>query len=194
MDAANPQTERQLGCNNTPEGGKNKMKRIICILLAVSFLLGFSACGKTLPEETTSSKETGYVMRTQYSYPKDYNLNVIYSMENAVKDSNEYYEAISEAFPNRPVLAVICNSYFGEVYSTLLNDALNVWLEENGYNFAVMIYSFGINNLLQEGTFANKVKEFVEAGGKCDVIVTGANISSLKRIIKSQYSETEELL
>ena len=154
------------------------MKRIMYILLAVSLLLGLSACGNTLPEETTSSEETGYVARTKFSYPDEYSPSVAYSMENAVRDSNEYYNAICEAFPNRPVLAVINNSYFGGLYSVELNDALNVWLEENGYNFAVMIYSFGIKNMREDGTFENKVKAFVDAGGKCDVIVTGANVSS----------------
>lgn len=154
------------------------MKRIMYILLAVSLLLGLSACGNTLPEETTSSEETGYVARTKFSYPDEYSPSLAYSMENAVRDSNEYYNAICEAFPNRPVLAVINNSYFGGLYSVELNDALNVWLEENGYNFAVMIYSFGIKNMREDGTFENKVKAFVDAGGKCDVIVTGANVSS----------------
>ena len=153
------------------------MKKIVYILLLFSLMLGVTACGSESPEETTALEETENTIRTKFSYPTDY-LIESFDAEAAVACSTEYYNAICEAFPNRPVLAVINNSYFGTLYSVALNDALNVWLEENGYNFAVMIFSFGIQDLRVNGTFEQKVEKYVDAGGKCDVIVTGANVST----------------
>ena len=45
---------------------------------------------------------------------------------------------------------------------------------ENGYDFAVMIYSFGTKNTREDGTLENKVNAFVDAGGKRNVNCSSA--------------------
>ncbi|MBQ1956021.1 MAG: hypothetical protein II350_09840, partial [Clostridia bacterium] len=151
------------------------MKRILCIMLIFSLVFSLAACGSgggTVAED----------MKTQYQYPEKYDIHGKYSIKNAVKDTNKLYDAICEAYPGRPVLAVIRQSYSGEIYPLELNDALNLWLEENGYGFSLMVYSFGNYGLNEGKTFEEQVKEYIEAGGRCDVIVTGANTVNLSGI------------
>ena len=104
------------------------MKRTVLILLCVAMLLSLAACGQTEPEAPS--------VRVDYEYPQDYMSAEIYPMENILRDTEKYYRAISKAYPDRPVLVLITHKMLSG-FSVENNDALNQWLEENGFGFSL---------------------------------------------------------
>ncbi|MBQ8898685.1 MAG: hypothetical protein IJY86_12710 [Clostridia bacterium] len=153
-------------------------KTLLSLVLALAALFCFCACGTgEEPQAETTSPLTEN--RLSYSYPPDYDPSVPYPTARAVQDSAELYAAVEKAFPDRPVLAIVRAGVTSQVYPIELLNALNLWLEENGYGFAVSVYTFGLSGLSQGLTFSDSLGEFFAAGGKCDLVVTGLNVSSL---------------
>jgi len=149
------------------------VKKTALIILCLVLALSIAACGKAPANPD---------LKTQFQYPQKFDLNQKYSMRNVVRDTNELYDAISKAYPGKPVLVLIRQSYSGNVYPLELNDALNTWLSDNGYGFSLMVYSFGNYGLSKGKTFEMQVREYVDAGGRCDIIAPGPNISGLAGI------------
>ncbi len=148
------------------------MKRTVLILLCVAMLLSLAACGQTEPEAPS--------VRVDYEYPQDYMSAEIYPMENILRDTEKYYRAISKAYPDRPVLVLITHKMLSG-FSVENNDALNQWLEENGFGFSLMVYGmpFRREEIISGLTFSEKLKQYVDAGGRCDLILPDPNWSAL---------------
>ncbi|MBQ1955595.1 MAG: hypothetical protein II350_07620 [Clostridia bacterium] len=154
------------------------MKRTLLLLLALLMLLPLAACGNTEPEapDTPLSSER----RVDYEYPDDYLSEEIYPMKKILRDTENYYKAISKAYPDRPVLVLITHKMLSG-FSVENNDAINRWLEEKGYGFSLMIYGlpFRREEIVSGLTFEEKLNEYIKAGGRCDLILPDPNWSSL---------------
>ena len=134
------------------------------------------------PLPQTEYKPVSGELRVDYQFTEEYMSPEIYPMKSIVKDTGEYYDAIVRAYPDRPVIAVITHRMLSGV-SVENNDAINRWLEENGYGFSLMIYGlpFRTEEIRAGLTFEEKLKEYVDAGGRCDLIIPDANWSTLSR-------------
>ncbi|MBQ8898128.1 MAG: hypothetical protein IJY86_06585 [Clostridia bacterium] len=146
------------------------MKRTLILLLLCALLLSLCACQNTGADG----------VRVDFEYPEDYLSRETYPMDKILRDTEKYYKAVSKAYPDRPVLVLITHKMLSG-FSVEHNDAINRWLEENGYGFSLMIYGlpFRTEEIRAGLTFEEKLCEYIDRGGRCDLILPDPNWSAL---------------
>ena len=150
-----------------------KLTGLVALMLTVILLL--AACGEKTPPEQPRTDPTG--LRTDFEYSAEYLSAPDFDPKISAREAAAYHAAISKAFPDRPVISVVRQTYSGDFYPLEDNDALNVWLEENGYGFAIMVFTLPEYRRENPQTFGTMLRQYLAAGGKCDVIATGPNVS-----------------
>jgi len=112
-------------------------------------------------------------LRTDFEYSAEYLSAPDFDPKISAREAAAYHAAISKAFPDRPVISVVRQTYSGDFYPLEDNDALNVWLEENGYGFAIMVFTLPEYRRENPQTFGTMLRQYLAAGGNATLSPRG---------------------